>query len=274
MLSLSDNSKYNGAMRILIQIKAVFVGVFMLVFVLMPTCLIALPFSLERRLKIVCPVWGLFSRILLKYACHARVDIFEDHRSPEYKGIPCNGLYIANHQSFVDIPLIVSVYQAPPIMKKEVLNLPIFGWMAWISGAMPVSRGSSSSRRKVFEKAKKRILKDKIGLGVYPEGTRSKNALPKPFKEIKKTLLVFAYNEKIPVIPTSVYGTRGVISPNGMINPGRHLGLIVHKEIFPKDYSSADEFAAACWGKVTEGHDQMMQQLAPLNENLSLAVSL
>lgn len=243
----------------------------MLIFVLVPTCLIAFPFGLRRRLMIVCPVWQLFSRVLLKHALHTKVDILEDYRSPEFKTLPYNGLYIANHQSFVDIPLIVSVYQAPPIMKKEVLNIPIFGWMAWISGAIPVSRSSISSRKKVFEIAKKRILKDKIGLGVYPEGTRSKTSLPKPYSEIKKTLLIFAYNEKLPVIPTSVYGTRGVLSPDGMVNPGRHLGLIVHKEMFPSDYKSPDEFAQACWEKVIQGHDQMRAKLAPLNENLSLA---
>jgi 1-acyl-sn-glycerol-3-phosphate acyltransferase len=258
-------------MRILIQIKAVFVGIFMLIFVLVPACLIAIPFGLERRLKIVCPVWGIFGRILLRYACHAHIDVSEDYRSDAYKGIPCNGLYIANHQSFVDIPLIVSYYQAPPIMKKEVLNIPVFGWMAWISGALPVSRGSSASRRKVFEKAKKRILKDKIGLGVYPEGTRSKNSLPKPFNEIKKTLLVFAFNEKIPVIPTSVYGTRGVLSPEGMIRPGRHLGIIIHKEVNPSQFTSAEDFASHCWELVIQGHDQMKEKLGPLNENLSLA---
>lgn len=256
-------------MRILIQIKAIFVGIFMLIFVLAPACLIAFPFKLERRLKIVCPVWRIFSLVLLKYACHTKIDVLEDHRSPEFRGVPSNGLYIANHQSFVDIPLITLAYQVPPIMKKEVLHIPIFGWMAWISGALPVSRGSSASRRKVFERAKHRILKEKIGLGVYPEGTRSKTSLPKPFHEIKKTLLVFAYNEKIPVIPTSVYGTRGVLTPKGMINPGRHLGLIVHKEIFPQEFSSAEAFAEACWNKVIQGHDEMRAKLHPLNENLS-----
>ncbi len=243
----------------------------MLFFVLVPACLIALPFGLRRRLKIVCPVWGFFSSVLLRHACHAHVDVVEDYRSPEFRGVPCNGLYVANHQSYIDIPLIVSVYQAPPIMKKEVLNIPIFGWMAWISGALPVSRASTNSRRQVFEKAKKRILRDRIGLGVYPEGTRSKNALPKPFTEIKKTLLVFAYNEGIPVIPTSLYGTRGVLTPKGTVVPGRHLGLIVHKEIYPKEFSTADAFAMACWEKVTTGHDRLRAQLGPRNESLSLA---
>lgn len=256
-------------MKFLIQIKAVFLGIFLLLFVLVPACLIALPFGLERRLKIVGPVWAFFGQSLLRFACHAKVSISEDHRSKEYKGTPCYGLYVSNHQSYIDIPLMITLYQAPPIMKKEVLNIPIFGWMAWISGALPVSRSSTASRRKVFEKAKKRILKERIGLMVYPEGTRSKTSLPRPFEEIKKTLLVFAFNEKIPVVPTSLYGTRGVLSSKGIIRPGRHIGIIVHKEINPVDFSSADEFARKCWEEVVKGHDRMKDQLGPLNENLS-----
>lgn len=258
-------------MRILIQIKAVFLGTILLMFLLVPACLVALPFHLERRLKIVCPVWDLFGRLLLRYACHAHIRIAEDYRSAQFKGVPCFGLYVANHQSYVDIPLMLTMFQAPPIMKKEVLNIPIFGWMAWISGALPVSRSSTASRRKVFEKAKKRILREKIGLQVYPEGTRSKNAYPKRFNEIKKTLLVFAFNEKIPVVPTSVYGTRGVLSPKGIIIPGRSIGIIVHKEINPAEFSTADEFAEVCWNKVIQGYDEMKEKLGPLNENLSLA---
>lgn len=258
-------------MRILIQIKAVFLGIILLFFVLVPACIIAFPFPLATRLKIVGPVWAFFGRSVVKLACHARIAVLEDHRGPQFKGTPCYGLYVANHQSYVDIPMMVTLFQAPPIMKKEVLYIPFFGWMAWICGALPVSRGKTSSRRAVFEKAKKRVMKEKIGLQVYPEGTRSKDALPKPYSDIKRTLLVFAFNEKIPVVPVSIYGTRGVLSPNGFINPGRSVGMIVHKEISPENFPSADAFAAACWGKVIEGHDRMKAQLGPLNENLSLA---
>lgn len=252
-------------MRILIQIKAVFIMLFALLFILVPACIIALPFNIRNRLKIVVPAWLAFSRLLLRYGCQAKIQVSEDYRSPEFSGVPCSGLYISNHQSFLDIPMLATVYQAPPIMKKEVLYLPILGWMAWISGAMPVSRSNTSSRRKVFEKAKKRLLKDKVGLGVYPEGTRSKDANPKPFKQIKKTLLVFAYNEKIPVIATSVYGTRGILNENGTINPNKNVGIIVHKEVRPESFASADEFAEACWNKVIEGHQELKEKIQPLN---------
>lgn len=168
-MSLDKDFQYNGPMGILIQIKAIFLGIILLVFMLVPANLIAAPFKLSRRLKITGPIWALFSHILVRYACHAQIKISEDHRSEAFRGTPCYGLYVANHQSYVDIPVMLTMYQAPPIMKKEILNIPLFGWMAWISGALPVSRTKTSSRRKVFEKAKKRILKEEIGLQVYPE---------------------------------------------------------------------------------------------------------
>lgn len=254
-------------MLLLIQIKAIFVSLFLLVFVLFPTCLVAIPFGLSRRLKIVTPVWAIFGRLLLRHACHTKIDISEDNRSPEFQEIPSYGIYISNHQSYMDIPLITTVMQVPPIMKKEVLYIPLFGWLGWLCGAMPVSRSKGHSRKKVFITARKRILEDRIGVQVYPEGTRSKDGEPKPFDKIKKTLLVFAYNEKIPVIPASIYGTHLIISDKGKIHPNRHVGVMVHKEIDPKHFDTPDEFAKACWDKVIEGHSQMKQRLAPLNEN-------
>jgi len=253
-------------MNIFTQIKAVVVAFILFTFVLLPTCLVAIFLPLRRRLLVVCPVWKFVCEMLLKWACAAKVDISEDHRSDDLKkDLPAKGLYIANHQSYIDIPLIVTKFQVPPIMKKEVLYIPIIGLVGWASGALIVSRGKNNSRRKVFEQTRNRVLKEKIGIQVYPEGTRSKLAHPKPDSEIKKTLIFFAYENKIPVIPVSMYGTRGVLTRLGTIRPKRHLGVIVHQEIHPEAFENRDEFAKACWDKVLIGYEQMRVKLRPLN---------
>lgn len=256
-------------MSFLIQIKAILVASIFLGFVLIPACIVALPFPLRYRLKLVSPAWGIFSRNFLRFGCNAKLDILEDHRSEDFKGVPAYGLYIANHQSFIDIPLMATTYAIPPIMKKEVLYIPIFGWLAWASGAMAVSRSQTNSRKKVFSMARNRLNKEKMAVQVYPEGTRSLDGHPKSFEHIKKTLMVVAYSDKIPVIPTSLYGTRGVLTKKGRIRPNRHLGIIVHKEIHPENYATVDEFCMACWDKVIEGYERMRDQLGPLNESLS-----
>jgi 1-acyl-sn-glycerol-3-phosphate acyltransferase len=254
-------------MWILTQIKAIVVALGVLLFILLPPCILALPFPLRIRLKIVSPAWVFGSKLMLRFGCQSFVDIQRDERSQQFKGTPPYGLYVANHQSFVDIPLITTMYQAPPIMKKEILRIPIFGWLGWISGAMPVSRSKVHSRKKVFDQAKERILTKRIGIQVYPEGTRSRDTHPKSYDQIKRTLLVFAYNEKIPVIPTSLYGTRGVINSRGFIRPGRHLGVIVHQELLPENFKNSEEFCRAVWDKVIGGYEELMMKLGPLNEN-------
>lgn len=253
-------------MIIFTQIKAVFIALFLFAFVLMPTCLVAIFLPLKRRLLVVCPVWRFVCDKTLRWVCAAKIDISEDHRSDELKNdLPAKGLYIANHQSYIDIPLIITKFQVPPIMKKEVLYIPIIGLVGWASGALIVSRGKNDSRRRVFEQTKRRILKEKIGIQYYPEGTRSKLAHPKPDSEIKKTLIYFAFDSKIPVIPVSMYGTRSVLTKMGTIRPNRHLGVIVHKEIHPDGFANREEFAKACWDKVLVGYDQMRTKLHPLN---------
>ena len=250
------------------QIKAFAVAAFVFPAVAI-VALFYIPFDLQERIKKTAYLWKWISDRIMHQVCDAKIDIAEDHRSPEFRTKPPFGLYVANHQSYIDIPLIFTMYQVPPIMKKEVLYLPIVGLMGWIAGAMPVSRSSHGSRKRVFIQTKNRILVDRIGVQVYPEGTRSKETRPKSFEEVKKTLLTFAWNEKIPVIPNSIYGTRGVLTKNGFVRPGRHVGIILHKEILPENYPNSEEFAKACWGKVLEGYNQMEAKLGPLNENLS-----
>lgn len=252
-------------MSILLQIKAAIITLFLLVFLLFPACFLAAPFPLKYRLKFICPFWKIFATLVLKWGTHANLDIQEDNRSPEFKKNPSYGLYIANHQSFVDIPLMATMFQIPPIMKKEVLYLPIFGLVAWASGAMPVSRSKGGSRKKVFKMCRDRLLKDKLAVQYYPEGTRSRDGMPKSFAEIKTSLIHLAYNNNIPVIATSLYGTSLVLTNKGKINKGRHLGIKIFKELYPHDFSSYEEFAEACWNKVLQGHKELETKLSHLN---------
>ena len=218
-------------------------------------------------MKIVCPIWAFCSRILLQHACQLRILVKRDERSPEFKTNPPYGLYIANHQSVIDIPLISTLYQVPPIMKKEILYIPLFGWLAWLSGAIPVSRKNNHSQNKVFSKTKKRIMDLKLGVQVYPEGTRSRTSEPMAYNGIKKALLIFAFREKIPVIPTSVYGTSKVFNSVGLINFNQQVGIIVHQEMRPEHFKNAEEFSSACWSKVIEGHEQIKKRILSQSEN-------
>jgi hypothetical protein len=73
--------------------------------------------------------------------------------------------------------------------------------------------------------------------------------------------LQLAWEEKVPVIPVSIYGTHDVISNNGVINVGKKVGIISHAAMLPADYKDANSFARACWDQVLKGHSQLKASL-------------
>ncbi|MFP5491542.1 MAG: lysophospholipid acyltransferase family protein [Bacteriovoracia bacterium] len=244
-------------LQILNQVWAVITIPIVFIVLVTPATLLAIPFGITNRLRIVGPFWKLFGLYTVHFGCWAKV-YYEDRRQTELRAYPPTGLYIANHQSFMDIPLALTQFQIPPIMKKEVLYLPLLGLMGWAAGALVVSRRKRDSRKKVFVQAKHRLVNEKFALQYYPEGTRNRLLdEPKPFSELKVTLMHLAFEGGVPVVPVSIYGTRGVLEKSGMINPGKKIAILTRPALFPKDYPDANTFARACWGEVIKGHAEL-----------------
>lgn len=225
-----------------------------------PVTLVALPFPVKRRLQMVGPFWRWASRYIVRFACWSPITEI-DRRPAHQRTNPPQGLFIANHQSFMDIPLMLTQFQIAPIMKKEVLYLPIMGVMAWAAGAMIVSRRKRDSRKKVFVQARRRLVDLKLAVQYYPEGTRNKADEPKAFGDLKVTLLHVAFEANVPVYPISLYGTRGIISPRGLIHPGKAVGILVKEAVLPANYPDATSFARACWAEVVTGHQELRRAL-------------
>ena len=56
---------------------------------------------------------------------------------------------VTNHQSMLDIPLMyVLPLNFKWVSKKEVQKMPIFGWVLWMHGDIPVERGSRRSAKR------------------------------------------------------------------------------------------------------------------------------
>jgi 1-acyl-sn-glycerol-3-phosphate acyltransferase len=238
-------------MKIILNIISGILILFVLLFVLFPLSVIALPFrSAKTRLMITSPGWKIFFQTITYIACAAKV-YSEDHRPEHIKKFHTpHGLYISNHQSFFDIPLSLSFYRIPPIMKKSILYIPIFGICGYSAGAMIVDRKDKRSRRKVFARACNRLLYGMKSLHFYPEGTRNKgDGSPKKIEELKKPIIKFAYANNIPLYTTTMYGTNKVFK-GGLINHFQKVGIITRDAIYPKDFSDFDEFLEKAWGQV------------------------
>lgn len=227
----------------------------LLIIILLPWSLVVLPFNAKKRFVLTAPMWVLFFRIVVKFVFLARVLEIDERDEASQKKISPAGLYIANHQSFGDIPVVFSKILMPPIMKKEVLYIPILGICAYSSGAIVVDRKDKDSRKKVFEMSKQNLTTHRKQLQYYPEGTRRKDGGkgPKPYNEIKTALMHVAYEYKIPLYPISIYGTPQIIN-GGFIRPFQKVGIHLHPMINPEDFDNAEAFCQVSWQKVIDGY--------------------
>ena len=89
------------------------------------------------------------------------------------------------HQSMFEtfafqIPLDGPIF----ILKKELLNIPLFGWYLRKIGSIAIVRETTTKENlNFFDKVKERIKKSKRPLLIFPQGTRVKIDEQPPFKK-------------------------------------------------------------------------------------------
>jgi 1-acyl-sn-glycerol-3-phosphate acyltransferase len=189
----------------------IWVGLVFTVFMIILLPGIVLPFFLGQRFGSIgyafLALWSwIFSKLtFIRYRFYGEENFV---RGKAY-------IYVSNHTSFLDIPGLMMLLpgQVRPLAKKELLKIPIFGWIA-SSAAIIVDRSSPESRKKSIDRLKA-FLKDGISILIFAEGTqnRSKNLL-QPFKD---GAFRIAVDTQQPILPMVILGA-GALMPPGTIN--------------------------------------------------------
>ncbi len=128
-------------------------------------------------------------------------------------------IIISNHQSEYDILAIVTTLgiQFRWIIKKELLNVPLFGYALYKSRNIFIDRGQGEAAMKSIRQGMVR-LPEGISLMFFAEGTRSEDGAIQPFK---KGGFVMAIENGIPVLPVTVNGSRKVLPKKSLVfHPG------------------------------------------------------
>ncbi|NJM26733.1 MAG: 1-acyl-sn-glycerol-3-phosphate acyltransferase [Bacteroidia bacterium] len=129
-------------------------------------------------------------------------------------------IYVSNHTSFLDIPGITMAIPGGfrPLAKKELLKIPVFGWITKSAGVV-VDRSSPESRKKSLDRLK-RILNMGISILIFVEGTQNRTKeILQPFKDGAFRIAIDAQKSLMPIV---VIGA-GPLMPPGTINvkPGK-----------------------------------------------------
>lgn len=129
----------------------------------------------------------------------------------------------------MDIPaLVVTIKgQFRALAKKELLKIPVFGWIAQVM-CVVVDRSSNESRRKSMDNLK-RILGMGISVLIFPEGTQ--NRTKEPLQPFYDGAFRIAIETQEPILPIVVLNAGKIMPPGrAYIRPGK-IVVVVGEEI-------------------------------------------
>ena len=152
---------------------------------------------------------------------------------------PRTYVFISNHQSIYDIPIIFwsLPFQLRIIAKASLGRFPILGWHLRRTGHVLVDRAKPG--HVVFRRIGS-IMQRGLSPMVFPEGTRSVDGKVGRFK---KAIFVLAIDAGLPIVPVSVSGSREVMKPGGLMTRPGTVELTVHEPIDTSSLSRDDAAA-------------------------------
>ncbi len=81
-----------------------------------------------------------------------------------------DGLVVANHVSWLDIPVLASVWHGAFLAKEEVGDWPAIGWLVRHAGTVLIRRGSTASLGRAIGRMTGQLCQGG-GICMFPEGT-------------------------------------------------------------------------------------------------------
>ncbi|MBZ5856345.1 lysophospholipid acyltransferase family protein [Flavihumibacter profundi] len=179
----------------------------LLLLLLLPAFFIASLFGKVKGGNMFYKICSFWSDIWL-FLVGVRVKVQHEAILAEHR--PC--IFVANHSSYMDIPMLVNVLREPlrVLGKQEMAGIPVFGYV-YRKAVVMVNRKDASQRAKSVAE-----LKKTLGLGIsifiFPEGTF--NLTDGPLKDFYDGAFRIALETQTPIQP--------IIFPDSVKRLGNH----------------------------------------------------
>ena len=181
----------------------------------------------EGRAKYIHKVTTTWAKSVMNLA-GAKITVVGEENIPKDK----TALFVANHQSNFDIPLIMSSIDVPKgfIAKKELEKWPMIStWMKYINCIFMDRSNLRKSAEAIVMGTK--LLKNGYSMVIFPEGTRSKGG---PIKDFKAGSFKLATKSGSLIVPVTINGTYKLLEANNNRIKGADIELVIHPAIDPK----------------------------------------
>ncbi len=185
-------------------------------------------------------------------------------------------LYVSNHMSYMDIPVIGSILKTSFVSRGDVASWPFFGYLANLGQTAYVARSRSSVQSD--SNAVNERIANGSSLVVFPEGTSTDGQEILAFKSSLFSLVIGQGNDDLHIQPLTLQ----VMSVDGHVpetqedrdvyawhrdmdtelfahlwglalHRGAVLSLTFHPPILAKDYQDRKILAKACHDTVSNG---------------------
>ncbi|MGI5864436.1 MAG: lysophospholipid acyltransferase family protein [Myxococcales bacterium] len=121
-------------------------------------------------------------------------------------------IFMANHQSHLDVPCLVSAVPNPVrfVAKRSLARIPLFGQAMRAIGNIDIDRGNSQDTLRRMHEAQRGIAQQ-VSVAFFAEGTRSAGGELLPFKRggVRMALAL-----AVPIVPVAIWGTIEIL-PKG-----------------------------------------------------------
>lgn len=157
-------------------------------------CMIIFWFIPLKKRFVVYSLWCRFVLFWLRAVCGVRYRIEGLENIPQHPVV-----VLSTHQSaWETIYLYYAVSPVCPILKKELLSIPFWGWAMRLQKPIAIDRSKPREAGRTLLVEGKKRLEEGLSVVIFPEGSRSPAGVVKPFSRGGAKLAVTA---GIPVLP-------------------------------------------------------------------------
>jgi 1-acyl-sn-glycerol-3-phosphate acyltransferase len=125
-------------------------------------------------------------------------------------------VYMSNHQSHFDIPIIYSVFPSTlrMVAKAELFRVPVFGRALRDAGFVSVDRSGDRKQAVAAMRSCADALRRGVNIWLAPEGTRS---LDGRLGKLKKGGFLLARESGAEIVPIAIDGSRNILPKRSAI---------------------------------------------------------
>ena len=144
-------------------------------------------------------------------------------------------VFMGNHQSFLDGPLLATVADRPLrfIVKRFVLRIPVLGLGMAFAGYVPLDREGVGEGRRRMALAARLIRQRGYSYLIFPEGTRSWDG---KLQRLRRGGFYLALEAGANIVPVSVRGSHELLPRGSRLIHGGPVRIVFHEPIDVSGY--------------------------------------